>query len=211
MHLDIHCPACGRQGVVYNATTTDIPYFGECMETLILCPACGFRHTDVFMLGEKEPVRYSYRVRGEADMFTRVVRGSSCTIRIPELGVLVEPGPVSESFVSNVEGVLNRVLAVLGQITRSGEDFQREGAHLLIARIEAAKTGGDALTLILEDPFGNSAIVHPDVHREVLSEEEAGRLKTGMTLIDLEDIAAPPDEGRRRKGGGVDVDDLLRP
>lgn len=211
MQLDIRCPACGHQGVVYNATTTDIPYFGECMDTLILCGACGFKHTEVFILGQKEPVRYRYRVQGEADLFTRVVRGSSCTIRIPELGVVIEPGPISEAFVSNVEGVLNRVLAVLGQLTRSGEDHQKAGAHALIGRIEAAKSGGENLTLILEDPFGNSAIVHPDVDRQVLSPEEAGKLKTGMTLIDIDDIEPTDDDDDDRRGGGLDVDELLRP
>lgn len=216
MHLDSPCPACGNQGIVYNTATTEVPYFGECMETLIHCGACGFKHTDVVILAEDHPVRFTLAVNEEAALFARVVRGSSCTVRIPELGVLIEPGPLAESYVSNVEGVLERVLPILGQLSRSGNEEQRHKAEALMARIARIKNGAEPITLILEDPFGNSAIVHPDAQKELLSSEEASQLKTGMTVFDLKDLVdladdEDEDDDSDSGKGGVDVDDLLRP
>ena len=211
MHLDTPCPACGTQGIIYNTATTDVPYFGECMETLIACSACGFKHTDVLILNEQDPVRYTFGVQEESHLFARVVRGSSGTVRIPELGVLIEPGPISESYVSNVEGVLARVEKVLGQLTRSGTDVARDRAVRMIERIERIRQGAEPITLIIEDPFGNSAIIHPEAMRETLSAEEAGKLKTGMTVLNLEDLIDDDSGDDEDEGGGLDVDDLLRP
>lgn len=212
MHLDTPCPACGKQGILYNTATTEVPYFGECMETLIACGACGFKHTDLLILSENDPVRFTLRVNEEADLFARVVRGSSGTVRIPELGVLIEPGPISESYVSNVEGVLVRVQGIVGQVTRSGSEGERRRAHEMLERIARIRGGQEPITLIIEDPFGNSAIIHPDAEKEMLSQEEAGKLKTGMTVLDLQDLVdSDEDDDDEDRGGGIDVDDLLKP
>lgn len=214
MHLDNPCPACGNQGIIYNSTTTDVPYFGETLETLIHCAACGFKHTDILVLGQKDPVRYSLHCTEEAHLFGRVVRSSSGTMRIPELGVMIEPGPISEAFVSNVEGVLERVLRVVGQVTRSGNEKEKANAAAMIERIAKVREGGEPITLILEDPLGNSAILHPEATKEMLTPEQASRLKTGMTMIDLEDLAEQAgdlDDDDDEDGSGLDVDDLLRP
>ena len=39
----------------------------------------------------------------------RVVRSTGARIEIPEFGVRIDPGPACEGFVSNVEGVLDRI------------------------------------------------------------------------------------------------------
>lgn len=217
MKIDTPCPACGLGQIHMNTTTTDVPYFGECIETMIRCEACGFRHTDLLMLEQRDPARFSLEVADESHLFARVVRGSSGTIRIPEMGVLIEPGPLAETFVSNVEGVLERVARVLGQLSRSGEAAeQRRGAAELLERIGRARSGRERFTVIVEDPFGNSAIVHPDAVRVALSPEEAKGLKTGMTVLDLEDLV-DEDEGRKGgkgdddEGGVPSVDELLKP
>ena len=200
-------------GILFSTATTDVPYFGDCMETLLLCPECGFKHTDVIILGDRGPVRVIFHVDEEADLFARVVRSSSCTIRIPELGVLIEPGPLSESFVSNVEGVLDRVDTILGQLSRGGDEQQAKAATALMKRIESVGVGGESITLILEDPFGNSTVVHPDARRETLSPEEVQHLKTGITILDVEDLAAQAAaaESDGHDDGPPDIDDLLRP
>ena len=57
-----------------------------------------------------------------ADLDARVIRSSSGTLRIPELGVDIEPGFASESYISNVEGVLDRVEGVVEFATRSARE-----------------------------------------------------------------------------------------
>ncbi|MBW3584058.1 MAG: ZPR1 zinc finger domain-containing protein [Euryarchaeota archaeon] len=214
MRLDSPCPACGTQGILYNTAQTDIPYFGECMETLIQCSTCGFKHNDLIILEQKDPTRHSLVVEEEADLYARVIRGTSGTVRVPELGALIEPGPLAESFVSNVEGVLQRILGVLGQMARAGGEREKANAAIIERRIHDVLAGNERITLILEDPFGNSAIIHERAQVEAIPPEEAKKLKTGMTILDLADIdietegGEPDDEDDK---GGVDVDDLLRP
>lgn len=167
-----------------------MPHFGDALETTLRCTSCGFRHADFIILGQKEPVRLSFRGEGEAALQVRVIRSHSGTIRIPELGFLAEPTPLSESFVSNVEGVLTRAKDIL----LTALDFfgdEPEKVELLkryLATHDEMVNGRGAFTLVIDDPFGNSAIVSDEVERRPLTEEEVAHLKTGMVILDKEDL-----------------------
>jgi zinc finger protein len=88
-----------------------------------------------------------------------VVRGSSGTIEIPEFGVRIDPGPACEAFVSNVEGILLRVIQVVEQILPGLQGTEQENAVALLEKIGEIREGMLPVTLIIEDPCGNSAIV----------------------------------------------------
>ena len=60
-------------------------------------------------------------------MTTRVVRSSSCTVRIVELGLEVEPGDNATGYISNVEGVLNRFSDAIAMIQRGAIRDGKEG------------------------------------------------------------------------------------
>lgn len=79
-------------------------------------------------------------------------------MHIPELGVEISPGPACEGFISNVEGVLFRVDKVLDGILIDGDDEQRRKALALKEKIADIQNGKDSITLIIEDPYGNSLI-----------------------------------------------------
>ena len=179
----MECPACGHKGMKSIVSTLDLPMLGDALETTLICPKCGFRTSDVMITGQNEPVRYTFHVKSAEDINARVVRSTSGTIRIPELGILIEPGPASESFISNIEGVLMRVMEVLqGLEFGEGEAAAVEGRK---KEIEEAMNAGIPFTFIIEDPFGNSAILHERAKKEVLSHDEAGQLKTGELILPL--------------------------
>jgi len=199
--LDVPCPGCGHSPVIYTMTQTDVAFFGPMAETLLLCPKCGFKHTDTILLEQKEPARFTLAVTEEADMAIRVVRSASCTVRIPEFGVAVEPGPLAESYVSNVEGVLKRVERIVDYLRRDAENPKaRRRAETLLERMRDLKEGKGKATLILEDPFGNSLIVSDKAKRERLTPEEASRLKTGITIMDMGGTVTKDGEKRPPKG-----------
>ena len=184
---------CRAEGdLTLLSATINIPYFGDALESTLRCGACGFRHADFMILGQKDPVRLEFRAEGEDALRVRVIRSNSGTLRIPELGFLAEPTPLSESFVSNVEGVLDRARDVLlAAIQLHGEDEQKR--RLLdeyLATWERLASGAQPFTLVIDDPFGNSAIVSEQVERRPLTEEEVAQLKTGMTVIDAADVRA---------------------
>lgn len=168
--LKAPCPLCKKE-IEYTYQTEDIPYFPEILITSGLCD-CGFRHTDTMITGGGEPVRWKVMVDTPEDLSIRVVRSTSGIISIPELGVVIEPGPACEGFVSNVEGVLWRVMeAVEGVISwAEGEDLSR--AREIQKRIQQSIEGELPFTLVIEDPCGNSAILSRNAIKEPYKPEE---------------------------------------
>jgi len=178
------CPLCSKEFVT-NWVQDDIPFFGEVMHITSMCE-CGFRYTDTLIMAQHKPVHYEIAVRTRDDIDARVVRSTSGTIRIPELGVDIEPGPASESFISNIEGVLDRVGDILDMVVRWNEDDKTPRAKELLLTIEKIKAGEFGITVIIEDPLGNSAIVSENAICRELTQEEANCLKTGMIIFEKE-------------------------
>jgi len=184
------CPVCSVQ-MQFCWETVDIPHFGETMVIAGICD-CGFRHSDTILLTQKEPVRFTLPVTSIEDLNARVIRSSSGTLHIPELGVDIEPGFASESYISNVEGVLDRIEGVVGFATRSAREAEssespeciRKGEEIL-EKINLARNGRFPLTIIIEDPLGNSAIDHEKAVKSTLPDEDAAHLKTGMIIVDV--------------------------
>jgi zinc finger protein len=123
------------------------------------------------MLKHGEPVRYIYRTATKDDLAIRIVRSMSASIEIPELGVRIDPGPTCQGFVSNIEGVLDRIIQAVGSAIVDGDREERENARLLLEKINRVKSGELSVTFILEDPHGNSAIVSDNAEKSTFSVE----------------------------------------
>lgn len=155
------CPVCSAE-MQFCWETQDIPHFGEAMIIAGICN-CGFRHSDTILLTQKEPVRFTLALETIDDLDARVIRSSSGTIRVPELGVDIEPGFASESYISNVEGVLDRIEGIVCFATRSAREAENlesttKGEEIL-EKIELARKGEFPITLILEDPLGTALLI----------------------------------------------------
>ena len=182
------CPLCYRS-LVLAWHQDDIPYFGEVLLTGTQCE-CGFRYADTLILNQREPARFTLKVEHPGDLDIRIIRSTSGTIRIPELGIDIEPGPASESYVSNLEGVLHRIEDVL-KMVRNRQDETPEAidrAHKLLEALDLIRQGKLTVTFIIEDPLGNSAIISERVSRETMSYEEAETLKTGMIVFEKDEL-----------------------
>jgi zinc finger protein len=178
----INCPVC-HCALEMRWHQDNIPYFGDVMEISTVC-TCGYRFADTLILSQKEPVRHTMKVSTADHMCTRVIRSTSGTVRIPEWGLDIEPGPASEGYVSNVEGILDRVERIVRMARKWAEkDEEVQRADELLAEIDAAREGKACFTLVIEDPLGNSAIVDSCVQIEPLTSEEAAELNTGMLII----------------------------
>ncbi|OGS49784.1 MAG: hypothetical protein A3K65_01135 [Euryarchaeota archaeon RBG_16_68_12] len=184
--LDAPCPMCGGRRLVLRSLQLDLPYFGDALATVVLCGDCGFRHADVLLTKEGRPTRYRLRVRGPADLSARVVHSSTCTIRIPELKAVMEPGQTSEAFVSNAEGVLLRFREVLGFLSRNAASRRKRAAAVASLETVARMIDGrEPFTLVLDDPFGNSAILHEAAEVRPLTDAEVRGLKAGAFTVEL--------------------------
>lgn len=151
------CPGCNTD-IDYLYKTEIIPYFSDILIISAICPVCGYKFVDTQLLKHGEPARYTLACDSVDDLSVRVIRSMSASIEIPELGVRIDPGPQCQGFVSNVEGVLDRIEQVLKGALNWGTEVEKENAAALLADIMKVKAGTFPVTLILEDPCGNSGI-----------------------------------------------------
>ncbi len=206
VELDQPCISCGSRTVVNIVANLDLPYLGAAMQTTYICRSCGFKHSDLITLENKGPIRYEASIENEEDLSLRVVRSNSGTVRIPELGVDIEPGIASESFISNAEGILNKVEEVVAILMKDSELDVHEKCTALLDTISKMKNSQLPFHLVVEDPYGNSAILGDGVTATNISEEEAAKLKKGEVTFDFgpveiehrtDENAGEPGECRR--------------
>jgi zinc finger protein len=165
------CPCCNTE-IEYLYKTENIPYFSDILIISAVCPSCGYKFVDTQLLKHNDPARYTVKIEAEDDLAIRVVRSMTASIEIPELGVRIDPGPVCQGFVSNVEGVLDRIVTVVNIALRGGTDEEKENAAALLADIAKVKAGTFPITLILEDPSGNSGLIADNAVKEAYVPEE---------------------------------------
>jgi zinc finger protein len=179
------CPVCNAKGSMEITTKTEkIPYFGEIMESTVKCRECGYKHSDTICLDQKEPVRYSMKIKKD-NLNARVVKSQSATVTIPQLGLKVEPGPKSQGYVSNIEGLLNRFeSAVITALKWAEDDNVKENALKILDEIVEVKSGKKEVTVIIEDPFGHSMVDHEDANHRKLTEDEIKELRTGFMTFE---------------------------
>lgn len=151
------CAICGTE-IGLHFLPYEIPHFGEAMIFTAVCPSCGYRSTDVMILSGEKRRRYEMEVSSAHDLNVQVIRSSTGSIEIPELGVSVEPRR-GESFISTVEGVLKRVEEVLKMLSRDVVGEKKKRAEHILMQIERIKAGEASMTLIIDDPTGNSAVI----------------------------------------------------
>ena len=181
--IDIPCPVCNAEGEVKMMTHIDeIPYFGEHTQVTILCDKCGWRQSDFIPAEGRKPGGCKLLISKPEHIRARVVRSSSCTVRIEELDLEVKPGSSSTGYVSNVEGVIDRFMDVIVMVTRQAyvEDSDiseiktLEKMHTTLLELKENPIPRP-VTIELLDPNGHSQILHEDaVMRELLPSELEG-------------------------------------
>ena len=181
----IKCPACGVDGIAKSVMKEfEIPHFGKVLETAIKCEKCGFKHSDIISLEHNDPARYTLKI-SEETLSVRVVRSQSATVTIPEIGVKVEPGPKSEGYVTNVEGILVRFEGAVKKAMQLFEDDEsQKNAKSTLTAIHELIEGNGTATLIIDDPFGQSSVVSDDVEISEIPQEILKDLKTGFSHIE---------------------------
>ena len=175
------CPQCSvEESLTMLTISSEIPYFGEHTQITVLCDKCGWKHTDFIPSDGEKPGFSSLVIDSEKKNSARVVRSSSCTIRIPELDLEVSPGGSSSGYVTNIEGVMKRFENAIETIIRgSDEDQDREIARQILERLRMVKEGEEIVRLEMLDPRGRSQIIHHDAESRELNNEELERLETG--------------------------------
>ncbi len=180
------CPLChSEDGLTMLTLSTEIPYFGEHTQITLICDSCGWKHTDFIPSEGLKPGAWTLALDSKENLSARVVRSSSCTIRITGLDLEVSPGSASSGFISNVEGVIKRFEDAIGIVLKGpdGEiDDVRGSANDLLEKLERIKSGDSSSKIELLDPRGRSQILHVNAVSRDLTEDEAATLQVGYDL-----------------------------
>lgn len=153
------CPICGKNTCTLMEDEQEVPYFGKLAIFSMQCSSCGFKKSDVEALEEQSPVKITLEVSSEEDMNIRVIKSSEATVKIPHM-ISIDPGPASNGYITNVEGILDRVKDAVQTMKESDDDSaQQKKCKNMLKKIQKVKWGQETIKLIIEDPTGNSAII----------------------------------------------------
>ena len=153
------CPLCGTNNLTLREDEREIPYFGNVFIFSMTCSNCKYHKADIESENEQPPAKWELEITSEEDMKIRVVKSSHATVKLPRI-MTITPGPASNGYVTNVEGVLNRIKTQLEKSRDQEEDSDnKKKLKNMIKKIQKVMWGSDSIKLIVEDPTGNSAII----------------------------------------------------
>lgn len=153
------CPFCGKKKCTLREEIIEIPYFGRVFVLSMDCSACNTRKSDVEPAERKEPCKFTLEVTSEDDLNIKIVKSGDAMVKIPHI-ITIEPGPGSEGYVTNVEGLLDRIKKIIQSAVENEDDpaAKKKGKNS-IKKLNKVLVGREKLKIIIEDISGNSAII----------------------------------------------------
>jgi len=162
------CPFCSENKCTLREEEIDIPHFGRVFVLSMECEGCGSRQSDVEPAERKEPCKYTFEVSSDDDLNVKVIKSGEATVKIPHI-ITMQPGPVSEGYITNIEGLLERVKKIVESSVESEEDDAlRKKTKNMIKKLNKVILGRDKLKIIIEDKSGHSAIISDKAQKSKL-------------------------------------------
>ena len=153
------CPICGAQELTLMEAERDIPFFGAVAIFSMDCNACKYHKADVEALEKHEGSKFTIEVSSEEDLKIRVIKSSTATVKVAHVGS-IEPGEAANGYITNIEGILNRLKRQIEFIRDNAEDkSDSKKAKNILKKLQKVLWGQESMKVTLEDPNGNSAII----------------------------------------------------
>ena len=156
----ITCPRC-KEGIIdMNRTLHKLPDGEEILILLMECNSCAFSRSDVIpLVSAFQAGIYTLEI-DDGDLTAKIFRSPSGIITLPEADFEIEPGQAAEYLITNVEGILNRMIrwskVMLSQYDEKELEHKKVESTLKI--LTECITGGRKFHLILSDNVGGSYI-----------------------------------------------------
>lgn len=162
MQFQTNCSSC-RSPCVTNMKVTNIPHFKEVIIMATVCDVCGVKTNEVKSGSgiEEKGIRFEVTVENKEDLVRDVLKSETCSLYMPELDFDVGPSALGGRF-STVEGILAAIRDQLeenGAIFRDSADEEcKENFRDFIEKIDEVVANKRCVTLVLDDPAGNSYV-----------------------------------------------------
>lgn len=157
-----NCPSC-RSPCVTNMKVTNIPHFKEVIIMATVCDVCGVKTNEVKSGGgiEEKGIRFEVKVENKEDLMRDVLKSETCSLLIPDFDCDVGPHALGGRF-TTVEGIIAAIKDQLesnGAMFRdSADDGSKKKFENFIAKIDEVVDNKRSVTLVLDDPAGNSYV-----------------------------------------------------
>ena len=162
------CPMCREKTLTLMEDETEVPYFGKVFVFSMTCSNCKYHKADIEAAEQKEPCKYTLEINSEEDMKIRVVKSAIAIVKVPHL-MTIESGPAANGYVTNVEGILNRMKNALESAKEDAEDpVDKKKIKNMLKKLGKVIWGKEKAKLIIEDPSGNSAIISEKAEKSKL-------------------------------------------
>jgi len=156
------CPYCREKSLEIREVVHRQPYLGRTLIVSRNCKKCGFKKTEIVPLNPRKRRIVAFKMSGREDLYVKILRTSTATVLLPELGAAIDPGVDAPYFVTNIEGLLSRIEDALERIRVLEISQEGESEIVKIKRlIREIKEGRRSLTIIIDDPIGLSDIFAP--------------------------------------------------
>ena len=159
------CPSCEEGIIDIIRSIYDLPDGDKMLILKFECNKCSFHKNDVIPLTTNmEPGIMTLQVTNEKDLKSKIYRSPAGKLEIPELDLIVEPGPRADFYYTNVEGILFRFEGAVSIYRNSLETNDSEISEIeeLLENLKKAMEGSFKFTLKITDPQGGSYIIPQD-------------------------------------------------
>ncbi|MFX1304748.1 MAG: ZPR1 zinc finger domain-containing protein [Promethearchaeota archaeon] len=159
------CPSCQKGVIDIIKSIYDLPDGDKMLILKFECNKCNFHKNDIIPLTTNmEPGTMTLQITNENDLKSKIYRSPAGKLEIPELDLIVEPGPRADFYYTNVEGILFRFESAVSIYKNNLEKNDPELIEIeeLLKNLKKAMDGQFNFTLKIIDSQGGSYIIPQD-------------------------------------------------
>ncbi|MFW9874054.1 MAG: ZPR1 zinc finger domain-containing protein [Candidatus Thorarchaeota archaeon] len=159
------CPSCEKGKINIVKNVYDLPDGDKMLILNFECDTCKFHKNDIIPLTTNmDPGVMTLKVTTEEDLKSKIYRSPMGKLEIPELDLIVEPGPRADFYYTNVEGILYRFESAVSIYKKNLKDGDPEIPEIedLLNNLSKALEGKFEFTLKITDFEGGSYIIPED-------------------------------------------------
>jgi len=156
------CPSCKNGLITIEKSIYDSQDGDKLLILKFECNECNFSKNDIVPMATKMiPGIITLKVKNERDLRSKIYRSPTGKLEIPELELLVEPGPRADFYFTNVEGILIRFEKAVRIYKNTLEvtDPQYKEIEEILDDLSKAMKGKLEFILKITDPVGGSYII----------------------------------------------------
>ena len=160
--ITFKCPRCSEGKILFKQSIYDLPDEEKMLILRFDCDKCDYTNNDIIPIETKRvPGIMTLTISSEEDLRSKVYRSPTGKLEIPELELMVDPGPAAKFYYTNIEGILFRFEGAVSIYRKNldEDDSQKGEIDAILMDLKAAMKGDFQFTLRIIDYAGGSYII----------------------------------------------------